>query len=154
LAKTGCRYRTCRDDAGRQFADLPEAAITVRPTPGAWSIKEIVGHLVDSSANNHQRFVRLQIAGNLIFPDYSQDNDAWVAVQHYQDAPWADLLALWRFYNRHLAWVVRTVDPTCLEHRWAVTEQRSMTLGELMTDYLRHLKDHLRQIGERLDAMR
>lgn len=142
------------DDAARQFTGLPDAVITARPTPGAWSIKETVGHLVDSAANNHQRFVRLQIADDLVFPDYSQDNDAWVAIQHYQDAPWTDLLALWRYYNRHLARVVRTVDPTRLDHRWALTETRSMTLGDLMVDYLRHLKDHLRQVHERLEAMR
>ncbi len=34
--------------------------------PGSkWCIKEILGHLIDSACNNHQRFIRLQ-SGNLI----------------------------------------------------------------------------------------
>ena len=31
----------------------------VKLRPEVWSIKEIVGHLIDSATNNHQRFVRL-----------------------------------------------------------------------------------------------
>ncbi len=55
-----------------------------RLNPGDWSVKKIVGHLVDSASNNHQRFVRLQVADGLAFQDYSQDNDTWVSIQSYQ----------------------------------------------------------------------
>ena len=48
-----------------------------RPTaPGKWSKKEIVGHLIDSAANNHGRFVRAQLQDDLVFAGY--DQDAWV----------------------------------------------------------------------------
>ena len=138
----------------RQLRSLPDEIIEVRPKPGDWSVKEIVGHLVDSASNNHQRFVRLQIADGLIFPDYSQDNDAWVFIQHYQEVPWDDLLTLWRYFNLHLARVIRTVNEKCIDHIWVMDEDTSITLGDLMVDYLRHLKDHLQQISERLDSKR
>ena len=98
-------------EACQQLRNLPEESVEVRPNPGDWSVKEIVGHLVDSASNNHQRFVRLQIADNLAFPDYSQDNDAWVSIQSYQIAPWDDLLALWRYFNLHLSKKSTNIQP-------------------------------------------
>ena len=141
------------DEACNQFRSLPEGTIEVRSNPGDWSVKEIVGHLVDSASNNHQRFVRLQVADGLVFPDYSQDNDAWVLIQRYQEAPWDALLALWRYFNLHLARVIRSVNERCIDHIWVVDEDTSITLGELMIDYLRHLKDHLKQIKENINGM-
>jgi hypothetical protein len=135
----------------RQFESLPDKVIEWRSKSGEWSIKEIVGHLVDSASNNHQRFVRLQVADGLHFPDYSQDNDAWVSIQTYQEAPWKELLALWRFFNFQLARIIRTVNTDCLDHIWVVDENTSVTLRELMVDYLRHLRDHLRHIRELID---
>jgi hypothetical protein len=134
----------------RSFSD---ETIEVRPNPGDWSVKEIVGHLVDSASNNHQRFVRLQVADGLVLPDYSQDNNAWVSIQSYQEAPWDDLLGLWRYFNLHLARVIRTVNEECIDNIWVVDEDTSITLGELMIDYLRHLNDHLKQIKECIGGM-
>ena len=141
------------NDACQQLRSLPDETIEAKPNPGEWSIKEIVGHLVDSASNNHQRFVRLQVADRLLFPDYSQDNDAWVSFQSYQGAVWDDLLALWRYFNLHLARVIRTVNQVCIDHIWVVDEDTSITLGELMLDYLRHLKDHLQQINKQIDKV-
>src|SRR4026209_1831387 len=77
-----------------------------RPAPGKWSPREIIGHLIDSASNNHQRFVRAQFQDDLVFPGYAQD--AWVSTQHYQDAPWDQLLSLWRGFNLHIARVVES----------------------------------------------
>ncbi|MGD8520317.1 MAG: DinB family protein [Desulfobacterales bacterium] len=141
------------NEACQQLRSLTPETIEARTKPGDWSVKEIVGHLVDSASNNHQRFVRLQVADRLIFPDYSQDNDAWVSIQVYQVAPWDDLLALWQYFNFHIARVIRTVNKECIDHVWIVDENTSITLGELMIDYLRHLKDHLQQIRKQIDRM-
>src|SRR4029077_3315712 len=78
-----------------------------RPAPGKWSPREIVGHLIDSASNNHQRFVRAQFQNHLTFAGY--DQDAWVARQCYQHAPWHELVALWAGFNRHLARVMASV---------------------------------------------
>ena len=55
-------------------------ADAVRPlAPGKWSPKQVMGHLIDSAANNHQRFVRAQQTTTLEFPGYEQDH--WVSSQ-------------------------------------------------------------------------
>lgn len=138
------------NESWQMFKSLPNETVLARPEPGEWSVKEIIGHLVDSAANNHQRFVRLQVANGLVFPDYSQDNDSWVSIQRYQVAHWDDLLTLWRHFNLHLARVIRTVDVECIDHIWVIDEGTTITLGELMIDYLRHLKDHLQHIKKRI----
>ena len=139
------------DIAYQMLNGLSEETISERQTPNAWSVKEMIGHLIDSASNNHQRFVRLQVSDRLIFPDYSQDNDAWVMIQNYQNTLWKDLLDLWRVLNLHLTRVIRNVNQSCLDNRWVLNEDHSITLGSLMIDYLRHMKDHLEEIRKRIE---
>ena len=113
---------------------------------GGWSRKQILGHLIDSAANNHQRFVRLQFETNLILPGYQQNY--WVDTQHYQDRSWTDLVMLWRAYNLHLAHVVARINPATLGNVWKFTEG-DLTLEEIATDYPRHMRHHLQQISGR-----
>jgi hypothetical protein len=138
--------------AVERWRNLPEQTLRFRPSEDAWSIKEIVGHLIDSAANNHQRFIRLQLVEQLRFPDYGQDNIHWVRIQNYQDRIWEELLGLWRFYNVQLAYVIRTVDPACLNHEWQIDAENRVTFFDLMTDYLRHIEAHLDQITDTLEA--
>jgi hypothetical protein len=140
------------DSAIERWRDLPEETLRLRPSAESWSIKEIIGHLVDSASNNHQRFVRLQIEQLLAFPDYSTDNILWVSIQKYQERIWPELLSLWRQYNYQLAHILRSVGPECLSHAWQVDSKTRITLFNLMTDYKRHLEDHLIQIGDTLNA--
>ena len=139
--------------SAERWCNLPEQTLRFRPSEDAWSIKEITGHLIDSAANNHQRFVRLQLLEKLTFPDYGQDNIHWVRIQNYQDRTWDELLGLWRHYNIQLAYIIRSVDPSCLSNIWQLDAQNRVTLYELMTDYLRHLEAHLDQINDTLAAV-
>ena len=138
--------------ADERWRDLPDASLRFRPSKDAWSVKEITGHLIDSASNNHQRFVRLQLLENLTFPDYGRDNIHWVRIQNYQDRKWDELLNLWRLYNVQLAYIIRSVDPSCLDHVWQPDAENKVTLFDLMTDYLRHLEVHLDQIADTLAA--
>src|SRR5688572_19401055 len=93
------------DLAAVELRSIDEALAASKPGPGVWSVKEIVGHLVDSAANNHQRFVRAQQTREFSFPGYAQDT--WVQSQDYQSRPWSELVDFWRLYNHHLGHVIR-----------------------------------------------
>jgi hypothetical protein len=87
--------------SGPKLRALPESETAHRPSPDRWSKKKILGHLIDSACNNHQRFVRAQLEGGLTFPGYEQEG--WVRCQGYGTADWPLLVELWAAYNRHLA---------------------------------------------------
>jgi hypothetical protein len=126
----------------RQIDDVTAAK---RPAPGKWSKKEILGHLIDSAANNHQRFVRLQLMGRIDLPGY--DGDEWVRVQRYQDRPWREIIDLWQIYNTQLASLILNVDVTSLRHIWHTPDGQDVNLEFIMRDYVVHLRHHLDQIG-------
>jgi len=120
-----------------------------------WSSKQIIGHLIDSAANNHARFVMAQLKDDLLFAGYEQDG--WVRVQQYQNVPWPQLVELWRAYNLHLLHVMSCVPQEklmnqCTRHSLhkiafeTVSESDPVTLEYLMKDYVVHLKHHLSQI--------
>ncbi|MDM7924663.1 MAG: DinB family protein [bacterium] len=128
----------------------PASAVSAKASEEQWSIREIIGHLVDSAGNNIQRFVRLQCAKELDFPDYTSDNEAWVAIQGYRDEDWARLVDLWAGLNLHIAHLLRRVRPHTLNHVWNNGPESPVTLRELIPAYVSHQKMHLEQAAERM----
>lgn len=114
--------------------------------PGKWSRKEIIGHLIDSASNNHQRFVRGQLSKHYHSARYTQDE--WVSLQRYRDAEWSSLVTLWREFNLHLARVIEsTPDDVAERHRIQLFDSdEAQSLGWWMNDYVGHLKHHLGQL--------
>jgi hypothetical protein len=135
------------EETAAELRSLSEEAAAAKPNPTVWSVKEIVGHLIDSAANNHQRFVRARHVQHLEFPGYEQD--LWVGSQDYQGYSWRELVDFWVLYNRHLAHVIRRVPAAALDVPCRIGEDETVTLRFLIEDYLRHLLHHLRQIAER-----
>ena len=136
-----------------------DAAAARSPGPGVWSPKQVLGHLVDSAAVNHQRFLRAEASDDLVCPTY--DQDAWVRLQACEGRPWLDLLEVWAAYNRHLAWVIGRIPAAArlrprVHHNLHQIAWRPVpaglpaTLEDLIADYVGHLEHHLRQIHARL----
>ena len=134
------------------LSHLSVEAITLKRNCQNRTIKQILGHLIDSASNNHQRMVRLQYSTDLLFfPDYRPDNDLWIALQDYQNADWMNLIQLWKFYNLHIIQVIRSVDSTKLDSYWCDFEGTKVTLRDMIEGYLIHLQLHIREIHELMD---
>ena len=143
---------------------LSEEQENVRRNSQNRTVKMLVGHLIDSASNNHQRIVRLQYAprcghsmpntemGMLVFPDYTQDNDLWIQLQDYQHEDWQQLVTLLNLYNRHICHVIRSVDETKLNNFWIDYDGCRVTLDAMIRGYVNHLNLHFGQIHELLNA--
>lgn len=86
------------------------------------------------------------IAKICFFPDYRQDNDLWIALQDYQNADWANLIQLWKFYNLHLIQVIQSVDVAKLDSYWCDFEGIKVMLKDMIEGYWAHLHLHIKEI--------
>ncbi len=130
---------------------LPAELITFRPSNDSWTIKETVGHMVDSASNNTHRIIHLQYQPNpLIYPDYANhgNNDRWVAIQNYQTENWYDLVQLWKYANLHIVHVINNANAAKLGHEWITALSERVSLKAMIIDYLRHFKLHLSEIDK------
>ncbi len=127
-----------------RLVDFSDSEAASPRAPGRWSRKEILGHLIDSASNNHQRVVRLELADSLDFPSYQQED--WVRAQNYAAEPWPDIVNLWLLLNRHLLHVLRNLDPSALEHLCRLGDGQPLTLSTLIDSYVDHVEHHLEQI--------
>jgi hypothetical protein len=115
------------------------------------TIKQIVGHMIDSASNNTHRIVHLQYQPSpLIYPDYANlgNNDRWIAIQNYQAENWHDLVQLWKYANIHIVHVINNVNEEKLNYEWITALKKSVSLKAMILDYLRHFELHISEIEE------
>ena len=133
---------------------LPESLITERKNLQNRSIKQIIGHMIDSASNNLHRVVHQQYRESpLEFPNYATygNNDRWIAIQNYQHEDRKLLLALWKYLNLHFIHVVKNIDENKLDNLWNSGDGTMVSLRDSVVDYLRHFKLHLQEIDELIE---
>lgn len=132
-----------------KLLDLSFEIIEKRQNSQNRTIKQIVGHMVDSASNNTHRIIHLQYQPNpLISPDYANlgNNDRWIAIQNYQYEDWKNLVQLWKYTNIHLVHVINNVDNSKLDNEWVSALGVKVSLKAMIGDYLRHFNLHLSEI--------
>jgi len=134
--------------------NIDENIISTKRNNQNRTIKQIVGHLVDSASNNIHRIIHLQYQPiPLIFPDYANlgVNDKWIAIQDYNNYNWNDLIQLMKYTNIHITNVIKNIDASKLQNKWISALKDQYTLEEMIVDYPLHFKIHLDQIKELID---
>ena len=134
--------RNIVDEVTELLYHIDPGEVSVKENPESWSKKEILGHLIDSVANNHQRFVRASSDPlTVTFHIYNQTD--WIRVQHYNESEWDSLIKLWSSYNHHLSHVIEHIPPEALVALCNIGKDEPVTLEFVIRDYLRHLNHHL-----------
>lgn len=134
-----------------RLLELSEEITSERKNTQNRSIRQILGHLVDSASNNTHRIVHLQYRESpLSFPNYATEgnNDRWIAIQDYQHENWEDLVQLWKYANLHIIHVIRNVDQSKLENQWISGENQQISMREMIDSYLPHFELHLKEMEE------
>lgn len=137
------------------LSNLPENILTERRNCQNRTIKQILGHMIDSASNNTHRIIHLQYqASPLIFPDYANlgNNDKWIAIQNYQDEKWDHLIQLWKYSHLHIVHVISNVSEDKLDNVWINALNNAISLKAMIIDYLRHFKLHLNEISDLIMA--
>ena len=131
--------------------NLPEEVIAQRRNTQNRTIKQIVGHIIDSTSNNTHRIVHLQYQSSpLIFPNYATfgNNDRWIAIQDYQNEDWMILIQLWKYTLLHISHVIKNVNAEKLNNEWISGPGQKITMKAMIIDFPRHLKLHLSEIKD------
>ena len=65
----------------KNISSVDDQIASIKLSEDKWMLKEMIGHLVDSTSNNHQRFIRLKENKTLEFPQY--DQEFWIKAADY-----------------------------------------------------------------------
>jgi len=142
------------------LSQISDEAYNRKEDPSRWSKKELLGHLIDSAYNNHQRFMRAARQDNLQFRGYAQDS--WVQMNGYQQREPSEIIELWSSSNRHLAILISNLSEEVLSRRTIdhnfdkicmnlLQTKENTSLSYLIWDYIFHLEHHLVQLVPQYD---
>ena len=134
-----------------KLLSLAEEIISERRNSQNRTIRQIVGHMVDSASNNTHRVVQLQYRElPLRFHNYATfgNNDKWISIQNYQEENWENLVQLWKYSHLHFSHIVQNTNPDALQNQWIANFNQKITLQQMVEDFPRHFKLHIREIEE------
>ncbi|MGA3056325.1 MAG: DinB family protein [Candidatus Korobacteraceae bacterium] len=143
--------RALLDRLPARLTNLPSDQVPRKPSSSTWSLKEELGHLLDSAANNHQRIVRTQLEDTPAMPGY--DGDRWVALHRYQQRDWSSLIAIWVGLNRQLLAAAEAVPDAAWSRTCTIADSAPLTLQFVFDDYVGHMLHHLRHMGVEMDDL-
>ncbi|SEC21943.1 Dihydrofolate reductase [Tenacibaculum sp. MAR_2009_124] len=124
---------------------ITEEDWNVKKSSGKWSKKELLGHLVDSTFNNLQRYIRVQYEDT---PHVMYNQNEWVRSQHWQKLPVTRILSLWEAVNWQIlhVWEHFPKEKTNLLLDISKETKEIHTFAEMIEDYINHAKHHIKQI--------
>ena len=128
----------------KMLTEISEENMSTKPSPTKWSKKEIIGHLIDSATNNHQRFVRGQFEN---IPEISYDQNNWNEFSFYNQIESKQIISFWTIYNKQIIEIIKRIPKENLEKQIKIGNN-ILTLEFLIIDYVAHLEHHLKQIIE------
>ena len=139
-----------------KLALQPPETVGWRKNNQGRTIRQIVGHMVDSATNNTHRIIHMHYQESPVsYPDYANlgNNDRWIAIQNYQEEDWEELVRLWAAVNRHLVHLIQHIDESKLDQYWISALKEKVTLREMITDYPRHFKLHINEISALINQL-
>lgn len=113
-----------------------------RPGPGAWSIAELVAHMVDSDGVGIERMKRVIAEENPTLQAY--DQDAWIARLDSQSMPVAEGVALFAANRVWMTRILRKCSDADFARSGLHTEDGPKSLAKLVVGYVGHLDYHLK----------
>lgn len=120
---------------------IDEETFSKKPSHEKWSKKQIIGHLIDSAANNHQRMIRGQFEDT---PKIRYDQNKWNEHSYYQEMDKDQIISFWTAYNKQLMELIKRIPEEKLSNK--IETENMVTLQFIIEDYVIHMEYHLKQV--------
>lgn len=141
--KTAVKIRASVEGASRELLQW-------RPKPGAWSIQEIVGHLIDSNIVNSYRIRK--IVAEPVAPIATFAHEEWVAVQQFHTMELEEMLAVYDALTSYNALFLSKLDAAQWERHGTKFEEPISIRHIIDTFICNHVEGHLQQIERNKQA--
>jgi len=140
--------RALPDQIEELVQGLSEDALSWRPSPGEWSIKEVCCHLRDSFEIDGERLRHILSENEPFLAAY--DQEALARERDYQNESMPLVLAALRAFSGGLAYLLENLG----EEEWQRTGQHEERGPISIAQYAQLLADHARQHLEQIRALR
>lgn len=124
----------------------PEAA-TARPGPGAWSLAEVIAHLLDTDLVLTDRIKRVIAEDRPDLPAF--DENAWVERLRSDAMPPDEAAALFALNRTWMARVLRNLDEADYARVGVHSRLGPQTLAEVVSKAINHLDHHLKFVYDK-----
>jgi hypothetical protein len=133
----------------QQLQNVSDAALRFRPTPDAWSIMEIVGHINDVSALWPARTRQMLASESPTLPGV---DPGWVVQRDYQNKQLNFMLQTLAEQRAEYVEFLRTLRPAQLQRTGLHPTRGMLTVAAGVAGLVDHDSGHSRQIAENLEA--
>ena len=129
----------------------PKKALDFRPSPRAWTIREIVHHMPDSEASCFVRCRKIIAESGVTVDVY--DQDIWTDKLKYRSRDITHALELFRFMRVTTVDLLQTVDESTWSNNYIMhPENGKVTLERWLELYAVHADKHVAQIRRNVEA--
>jgi uncharacterized damage-inducible protein DinB len=145
------RYRAGAGVPGALVAGLTAEELAARPGPGAWSLRELVMHLMDSDLVGSDRMKRVIAEENPTLLAY--DQDAFARRLGYDRLDLGLACEIFRLNRLMTADLLAGLTDADFERAGMHTERGRETLEDLVHGYVEHLEYHARFAREKRERL-
>jgi hypothetical protein len=131
--------------------ETPKEALDYRPSPQAWTVREIIHHMPDSEASGYVRCRKIIAQSGVTVDVY--DQDLWAQKLDYGKRDMALALELFRLMRLYTLDLLRTVEPKAWAENFIMhPENGKMSLARWLELYAIHADKHAGQIKRNIAA--
>jgi uncharacterized damage-inducible protein DinB len=131
--------------------DIPVEALDFKPSPTAWSVRQIVTHMPDSEASSYVRARKIIAQTGVTVDVY--DQDAWADSLFSGKRDINLSLSLFDLMRKSTAELLTYLDESVWENNFVMhPDDGKLTLGRWLEIYENHVTKHVGQIRRTFEA--
>ena len=145
------QYAAGGDKLRPAIAGLSRDELLARPGPGAWSIHELVIHVVDSDFVGSDRMKRVIAENNP--PLIGFDENLWIEHHAPHEQSLEDAIVLFEAGRRQMTRILRQLPEAAFHRAGQHSERGALTLENLVQTFITHVDHHLKFLREKRERL-